>query len=276
MAENLRALEKELAQVRAEATGAVAAREEAVEEAREAKAQLVSVKAKARALLEEQEQQMRRRKPTQSQQTPATVAPITNGSGNDASDLPPFQSPWQPPALSAACARNAEACSSAAAANPAAANPPAACFTSTALHSAPAGAPAGAPAAEASAVDEVAAVRRYALAQARLEADLSQQAAQRAALEENVTRLEAELSAMRQNAVLHAEGSANLGYLKHVLLALLEPKDGRDEGPLLQVVFTFLQFSEAEVARVCAARANTADRGGGGRLSSRLSLGFFR
>ena len=66
-----------------------------------------------------------------------------------------------------------------------------------------------------------------------------------------------------------AEGAANLGYLKHVLLSLLDPKPNQDESPLLQVVFVFLQFSEAEIARVVAARA-AASKGGG------RSWGIFR
>ena len=128
-----------------------------------------------------------------------------------------------------------------------------------------------APAASAPSVaDEVDALRRYANVQARLEAELSREVATRSALEETVSRLEGELSAIRQEQVLQSEGDKNLGYLKHVLLALLEGKEGQDEGPLLQVVFTFLQFSPVEVARVSTARASVADRRR--TLSSRLSL----
>ena len=69
-------------------------------------------------------------------------------------------------------------------------------------------------------------------------------------------------------STMHAEGSANLGYLKHVLQRLLEQKEGEDDGPLLQVIFTFLQFSESEVSRVVAARAHAT------RRTSRLSSLF--
>ena len=96
--------------------------------------------------------------------------------------------------------------------------------------------------------------------------------AAQAAVQKAVEKLETAL-AVDTNITVHGiDGKVDAGNEKlDRVIALLEAKEGHDEGPLLQVVFTFLQFSEAEMSRVVAARANAAQ---GGRLSRRLS-GWF-
>ena len=92
-------------------------------------------------------------------------------------------------------------------------------------------------------------LRRYAALQARLEAELARERAARASAEDRYRTASEELTSERRASVLLTEGAGNLEYLKNVLLRFLEMPEA-DGDALLQVISTFMQFSEEEVARL--------------------------
>lgn len=107
-------------------------------------------------------------------------------------------------------------------------------------------------------------------------ARLDREASARAALEQRLAELEAELEQVRKENVRLVEGSGgggdrgNLEFLRNVLLRFIEMPE-EENGPLLQVIATFMQFSAEEVARLARARHARAQGTAGLGLSAFLT-----
>ena len=256
----------------AELAGAQAAAEE---EARVAKAEAKAVREKARALLGQQEEEMRRRSTLPPANGSAVAAPTS------APVLPPPGTIELPPLPSSLMEQQANGLVDWDGAAADAADGPTVVPTAAAVDGGGGGASAASGVAKgsggggegsgtASGDDEMSALHRYALAQARLQAEVTQERTRRQSLEGELSAAHADLQQTRQHAVLQGEGG-NMAYLRHVVAKFIEMEGTDESEALFAVIATYLQFDEAEVVRLQLSRAQrrAAARGGFLRLLRR-------
>ena len=119
-------------------------------------------------------------------------------------------------------------------------------------------------------IDEGSALQRFALSQARLQAELSVERIRSLTLEGELNAAQADLQQLRHQAVLQAD-SQNLDYVRHVIVKFIELEGSDESEQLFEVIATLLQFDEKDVLRLAKALAErkAAARG---RLSRLFGL----